>query len=207
MARVTGSKCRLCRREGTKLFLKGERCFSPRCPVERKNAAPPGVHGQKGRRWPSEYGRQLREKQKLKRYYQILETQFRNYYKKAVQSKRGTGSILIQQLERRLDNVVYRLGLTISRTHARQLVNHGHVLVDNKKVSIPSYQLKIDQVISVSSAALDFVLVKKALENKDYKPPAWLLRKAAVGKVARLPEKEDLDFAIDEQLIVEFYSR
>lgn len=207
MARYIDAKCRLCRREGTKLFLKGERCYSPKCPIERKGAVIPGQHGQKRRRRISDYARQLREKQKTKRLYGVLERQFKNYLKKAVKDKETTGEVLLQLLESRLDNVVFRLGLAPSRSVARQLVSHGHVLADGKRVNISSYQVKPGQVVSLASKGLEIDLIKESLAEKDRKIPAWLERKAAVGKMARLPKREEIDVDIDEHLIVEFYSR
>lgn len=198
MARYLDAKCRLCRREGRKLFLKGERCYSPRCPIERKGAVPPGQHGQKWRRRLSEYGQQLREKQKAKRIYGVLERQFKRYFEK---------KLPLQLLESRLDNVIYRLGFVPSRSVARQLVRHGHVLVDNKKVDIPSYQVKPGQLISLTPKALKMEVVKKSLAEKERKIPEWLQRKAAIGKMVHLPEKEEIDTDINESLIIEFYSR
>jgi small subunit ribosomal protein S4 len=208
MAKYTQGKCRLCRREGVKLFLKGERCSSPKCPIEKKGAVPPGQHGQKRARRLSGYGLQLREKQKTKRIYGILEKPFRNYFKKAFKVRgEETGKVLLQLLESRLDNVVYRLGFTPSRSVARQLVTHGLVLVEDKKVNIPSYQVKIGQTITLAKDALAIEPVKKALAEKGKKIPLWLQRKAIIGRIARLPEKEEIDSNISDQLIVEFYSR
>ncbi|MFC1727552.1 30S ribosomal protein S4 [Patescibacteria group bacterium] len=207
MARYKDAKCRLCRREGTKLFLKGERCYSPKCPIERKGAVIPGLHGPKRQKRTSEYGRQLREKQKTKRLYGVLERQFRIYYQKAAQDKSSTGNKLFQLLESRLDNVVFRLGLSPSRSMARQLIGHGHVLVEGKKVTIPSYQVKVDQLVTLGPKGLEMSPVKKSLAEKEKKIPDWLARKAVVGKVTRLPEREDIDVDIDEHLIIEFYSR
>jgi small subunit ribosomal protein S4 len=207
MARYTGAKCRLCRREKTKLFLKGERCYSSKCPIERKGALVPGQHGQKKRYRMTDYGRQLREKQKTKRIYGVLEKQFKNYYQKAAKDKETTGEKLLFFLERRLDNIVYRLGFVPSRSVARQLVTHGHVLVDGKKVDIASYQVRPGQVVTLGPKGLKMALVKKSLADKDRKMPAWLKRKAAVGKIVRSPEREEIDSEIDEHLIVEFYSR
>ncbi len=207
MARYTDAKCRLCRREGIKLFLKGTRCFSPKCPIERRGGVPPGQHGQRRRRRSSEYGLQLREKQKAKRLYGVLERQFRRYYNEAAKVKKATGTVLLQLLERRLDNVVYCLGFAQSRGIARQLVNHGHILVDGKKVDIPSYQVKPGQIIGLTPKGLTIGQVKTALAEKDKKMPKWLKRKAAVGKVERLPERKEIETDINEQLIVEFYSR
>lgn len=207
MARYKDAKCRLCRREGVKLFLKGTRCFSSKCPIEKRGGVPPGQHGQRGRRRSSEYGLQLREKQKSKRLYGVLERQFRRYYQEAAKNKEATGAVLLQFLERRLDNVFYRLGFAQSRGIARQLVNHGHVLVDGKKVDIPSYRVKAGQMISVSPKGLTIDLVKTALAEKDRAIPKWLKRKAAVGKVERLPEREEIETDINEKLIIEFYSK
>jgi len=207
MARYLDSKCRLCRREGTKLFLKGERCFSPKCPLEKKGAVAPGQHGLKMRRRLSEYGVQLREKQKAKRTYGVLERQFRRYFKKAFKKRGVTGEALLQLLELRLDNVVYRLGLVPSRSVARQLVHHGHILVDGKKVDIPSYQVKPGQVINLNPKAMKIEVVKKSLAEKKKEIPSWLQKRAAVGKIIRLPTREEIGADIAEQLIVEYYSR
>jgi len=207
MARYPDSKCRLCRREGTKLFLKGERCFSPKCPLEKKGAVAPGQHGLKMRRRLSEYGVQLREKQKAKRTYGVLERQFRRYFKKAFKKRGVTGEALLQLLESRLDNVVYRLGFVPSRSVARQLVRHGHILVDGKKVDIPSYQVKPGQVINLNPKAMKIEVVKKSLAEKKKEIPSWLQKKAAVGKIIRLPTREEIGADIAEQLIVEYYSR
>jgi len=209
MARYLGAKCRLCRAAGTKLFLKGERCYSPKCPLEKKGAVPPGQHGQKkkGRVRLSKYGEQLAEKQKLKRIYGILEKQFRRYFQEALKAREETGKTLLHLLERRLDNVIYRLGFAPSRSVARQLVRHGHILVNNKKVNIPSYQVKPGEIISLTPKALKMEVVSKSLEEKERKIPSWLQRKAAVGKIDRLPERNEINFDINEGLIVEFYSR
>lgn len=206
MGRYLGPKCRLCRREGTKLFLKGERCFSPKCPIEKKQALPPGQHGVRGRRRLSDYGIQLREKQKLQRLYGIVEKQLKRYFGRALKKKGGTGEVLLQLLETRLDNIVYRLGFVPSRSVARQLISHGHVLVDGKKADIASFNVKPGQTVTVSSEALDFAQVKKSLAEKG-KIPVWLEKKAAVGRLARLPEREEVEAEVDESLIVEFYSR
>jgi len=197
----------LCRREGVKLFLKGERCYSIKCPVEKKGAVPPGQHGLKSGRRLSDYGKQLREKQKAKRLYGVLERQFKRYFYQASKAKKQVGESLLQMLESRLDNIVYRLGLTPSRSVARQLVTHGHVLVDGQKTTIPSYQVKPGQVITLTTKGLKVDQVKEVLKNKDYKVPEWLLRKAAVGKLVRLPERDEIEADINEDLIIEFYSR
>ncbi|MBU1127228.1 MAG: 30S ribosomal protein S4 [Patescibacteria group bacterium] len=207
MARYTGPKCKRCRREGAKLFLKGDRCYSAKCPIERKGAVPPGQHGARSFRKLSEYGQQLREKQKAKRLYGVLEGQFRNYYKKASLSRASTGEVLLRLLESRLDNVVYRMGIAPSRSIARQLVSHGNVLIDGKKTTIASYQIKPGQVISLKNKALEIPAVKKDFSERAKKVPSWLDRKGPVGKVTRLPEKEEMETGINEQLIVEYYSK
>lgn len=201
MARYTGPKHRLCRREGAPI------CGSPKCPVLR-NPNPPGQPAKKRRKKASEYGLQLREKQKAKRTYGVLERQFRRYVREAQKAKGQTGEKLLQLLETRLDNVVYRLGFAPSRPATRQLVTHGHVLVDGKKVNIPSYGIKPNQTITITSESLNTPTVKKTIETTKSEPlPPWLVRKAAVGKVLSLPKREDIATDINEQLIVEFYSR
>jgi len=207
MARPIGPKCRLCRREGGKLFLKGARCYSFKCPLQKKGAVPPGQHGLRSGSRLSEFGRQLREKQKAKRMYGVLERQFRNYFTKASKVKRETGEALLQALESRLDNVVYRLGLAPSRSVARQLVSHGQVLVEGRRVDVPSILVRPGQVISLPTKGLKNNLVKESLKDEDRKIPKWLLRKGPVGKVVRLPKREEIENDIDEDLIVEFYSR
>ncbi len=207
MARILNAKCRLCRREGKKLFLKGKRCYGPKCPLDKKGAVPPGIHGQKKRTRLSEFGMQLREKQKVKRIYGINEKQMKSYFLKSKKTAgKSTGEYLLQLLESRLDNVVFRAGFTPSRSVARQMVTHGHFLVDNRKINIPSYQIKKDQVVSVSSKALDIPIIKSTLEAK-IMPPKWLEKKGAAVKMVRLPEKKEIEADINEQLIVEFYSR
>jgi len=202
MARYTGPKHKLCRAEGIAL------CGSSKCPVARKNAGPPGQHGSKGRRKLSEYGIQLREKQKVKRMYGIFERQFKKYYKMASSKKSATGEALLAILEMRLDNIIYRLNLAKSRQQARQLVSHGHVLVNGKKVTIPSYNVKIGDIISLSAKAANLNFIKKLQEDtKDSKIAIWLEKKATVGKVVAKPSREDLDAEINENLIVEYYSR
>jgi len=214
MARILDVKCKLCRREGRKLFLKGERCYSPKCPIERKGAVPPGAHGQKRIRKLSEYGLQLREKQKVKRTYGLSEKQMKRYF---LQSKRessrdkatgkgGAGEQLLRLLELRLDNVVFRSGLTPSRSVARQIIKHEHLLVDGKKVNIPSYQVKTNQVITLTPKGLEMPVLKTILEEKVV-PPKWLEKKGAAVKVVRMAERNEIDPDINEQLIVEFYSR
>lgn len=207
MARYLEAKCRLCRAEGVKLFLKGDRCYSPKCPIERKGAVPPGQRSRRRKRRPSEYGVQLREKQKLKRIYGVLERQFKRYFKEARKAKEATGKVLLQLLETRLDNVVYRLGFAPSRSVGRKLVNHGHILVEGKRVNIPSYQVKPGEVVNLSLRGLKMAIVAKSLGEKERKIPEWLKRKAGVGKIVRLPQREEIEGEINENLIVEFYSR
>lgn len=208
MGRYLGPKCRRCRREGVKLFLKGTRCFSNQCPIEKKQALPPGQHGVRGRRRRrvSDYGVQLREKQKLKRLYGITERQLRRYFNQALKKKKDTGEVLLQLLETRLDNVIYRLGFVAGRSTARQLISHGHVLVDGKKVDIPSFNVKPGETMTVSTKALSLALVKKSLSEKG-KLPDWLEKKAAVGRLVRPPERIEVEADVNENLIVEFYSR
>lgn len=206
MARLTGAKCKLCRREGEKLFLKGERCYSPKCPIERRGAVPPGQHGQKRTRRLSDYGIQLREKQKAKRTFGVLERPFKRYYQQAARSRKNAGQYLLQLLETRLDNVFFRGGLVDSRSIARQIICHGFCLVNNKKIDIPSYRVKPDQLVSLNTKGLKLEIVKKSLAQKK-QPPAWLKRKAAVVKMERLPKREEMEPNIDEQKILEFYSR
>lgn len=202
MARYTGPKHKLCRAEGIAL------CGSPKCPVVVKNAARPGQHGQKGRRKPSEFAVQLREKQKVKRMYGVFERQFQKYYFLASRKKAATGQALLEILETRLDNVVYRLNLAKSRQQARQLVSHGHVQVNGRKVTIPSYNVKIGDIISLSAKASNFNFIKKLQEEtKEEKLPEWLTKKATVGKIVTSPKREDLTMDINENLIVEYYSR
>lgn len=200
MARYTGPKRRLSRREGLPLFAKDAKA------LERKGALPPGQHGARSRRRISEYGLQLREKQKAKRFYGILEKQFKGIVSKASKVKGATGLSLLQTLETRLDNVVYRLGFSKSRAGARQLVSHGHIKVYDKKVTIPSYKVKIGQTIAISDKLRDNIQIKKSLEEIETLP-GWLDRKATIGKVLRIPNRDEMEQSIDEQLIVEFYSR
>lgn len=209
MARYTESVCRQCRREGTKLFLKGNRCYTEKCAVDKRHTVP-GQHGQARMKKPSEYGMQLREKQKVRRTYGVLESQFKKYYDMAVNMRGVTGDNMLQLLERRLDNVVYRLGFGESRPMARQLVAHGHVTVDGKKVDIASYIVTPGQVISVRDNARQFASIKQLREEGSAKPiPQWLELDAEnlTGKVVMLPKREDIDFSVEEHLIVEFYSR
>ena len=208
MARYTGSVCKLCRREGEKLFLKGERCYSDKCSVSRRNYVP-GQHG-KGRKKISEYGLQLRMKQKARRYYGILEGQFHHYFEMAERKQGVTGENLLRILESRLDNVVYRLGWASSRAEARQLVVHGHFLVNGKKVDIPSYLLRAGEVVAVSAKSKESTKVQAVLETNSGRPvPAWLdlNREALEAKVVNLPAREEIDTPVEEQLIVEFYSK
>ncbi|MBQ5788401.1 MAG: 30S ribosomal protein S4 [Oscillospiraceae bacterium] len=208
MAKYTGPVCRLCRREGQKLFLKGDRCYSKACALERRAYAP-GQHGQ-GRKKVSEYGRQLRTKQYAKRYYGVLEGQFRRYFAKAEKMQGQTGENLITLLESRLDNVAYRLGYGTSRAQARQLVTQGHVYVDGKKVNIPSYLVKVGQTVCVKEASRSLDLFKAIAEATASRPvPKWLeANKAAMeAKVVAMPTREDADLPIEETLIVELYSK
>lgn len=208
MARYTGPVCRLCRREGGKLYLKGDKCYSDKCPVSRRAYAP-GQHGQ-GRKKVSEYGIQLREKQKTRRIYGILEKQFRLYFDKAERQKGIAGENLLVLLERRLDNVVYRLGFAASRTQARQLVRHGHFTVNGHRVDIPSYLVKADDVVKIAEGSKESPVIKDAIEGIGQKTvPAWLEVSAQEqsGKVLRFPSREEIDAPIQEHLIVELYSR
>lgn len=202
MARYTGPKHKLCRAEGVAI------CGLPTCPVIKRNAGPPGEHGQKGRRKMSEYGVQLREKQKVKRMYGVFERQFKKYFNMASKKQASTSEVLLQILETRLDNVVYRLGLTKTRQQARQLVSHGHIQVNGKKVTIPSYNAKIGDVITLSPKAANFQFVKSLAElKKEEKMPLWLSKKAIVGRVESIPKRDEIEGQIDEKLIVEYYSR
>ncbi len=206
MARYIDANCRLCRREGQKLFLKGERCYSTKCAMEKRNYAP-GQHGQ-SRKKVSEYGTQLREKQKTKRFYGLQETQFRNLFDKAVKKKGITGENLLILLETRLDNVVFRLGFGSSRKEARQLVTHGHFLVNGKKVDIPSYTCDAGDVIKVkekSTASPKF----KEIKEMTISVPSWMTvdTEKLEGKVIALPTRDEIDTAVSEYLIVELYSK
>ncbi len=208
MARYTGSVCRLCRREGTKLFLKGDRCYSEKCSVTKRHT-PPGMHGQ-SRRKQSEYGIQLREKQKCRRAYGVLESQFRKYFDMATNMRGVTGENMLCLLERRLDNVVYRLGLGESRPMARQIVMHGHIRVNGKKVDIPSYLVKPGDVITVKEHSRDMENLKALKEQGTSKlVPKWLEMDAEnlTGRVIAQPQRDDIDLTIEEHLIVEYYSR
>ena len=208
MARYTDEQCRICRREGQKLFLKGSRCYSDNCSISRRNYAP-GQHGQK-RAKLSEYGTQLREKQKTKSYYGVGEKQFRGYFQMASNKKGVTGDNLLQILESRLDNVVYRLGFGASRAQARQLVNHGQFEVNGKKVDIPSYLVKAGDVITVRENKKENATIKANVEANAARPvPAWLElnNETLSGKVVRLASREDVDIPVEEHLIVELYSK
>lgn len=208
MARYTDAVCRLCRREGQKLFLKGDRCYTDKCGVTRRAYAP-GQHGQ-GRTRASEYGSQLREKQKVKRYYGILEKQFEGYFEMASKRQGKTGENLLSILESRLDNVVYRLGFAMSRAEARQLVRHGHFTVDGKKVNIPSFLVKPGMVIALKEGSRSLEKFKANVEaNMFRQPPKWLDYDAntVTAKVAAAPARDDIDLPVEEQLIVELYSK
>jgi small subunit ribosomal protein S4 len=211
MARYTGPVCRLCRREGEKLYLKGERCFSPKCAIERRNV-PPGQHGQgrSFRRKQSDYALQLREKQKARRIYGVLERQFRRYYQDAARRTGVTGAALLQFLETRLDNVVYRMGLASSRKQARQLVLHGHITVNGKKVTVPSFLVKPGDDIAVGEGSRRrtyFADLSKELQGQ--RAPEWLAvePRELSARVEQLPSREQIDTPLKEQLIVEYYSR
>ena len=198
MARYTGPVCRLCRREGMKLFLKGAKCFSEKCPVEKRNFAP-GQHGKDRKAKVVGYGLQLREKQKAKRIYFTLEKQFRNYFEKASAKKGVTGEALLQQLERRLDNVVYRMGFASSRRQARQLVRHGHVAVNGRKVNIPSFQVSLGNEVAVRERSRELVVIQSAKEFTSHQPsPNWLDvdRDGLKGRVTALPKREDINLPI-----------
>ncbi|MCL4397799.1 30S ribosomal protein S4 [Patescibacteria group bacterium] len=202
MARYTGPKHRLARREGANILDKASGSLG------RRLSVPPGVHGPKGGRSKhSEYYLQLREKQKAKRVYGLLEKQFRRYYEAAAKVPGKTGEALLQNLERRLDNSVYRLGLVPSRAMGRQLVSHGHVLINGKKVNIPSYSLKLNEVVTLSPKALEMPAVKKMLEVAEPKIPDYFEREAAAGRLVKIPGRDDIPTEVDEQLIIEFYSR
>jgi small subunit ribosomal protein S4 len=208
LARYTESVCRLCRRENLKLFLKGERCYSDKCAIERRNY-PPGQHGQ-GRPKFSEYSIQLREKQKVKRMYGLLEKQFRRTFTEAARIKGITGETLLVLLERRLDNVTYRLGFAGSRAEARTLVRHGHILVNGKKLNIPSYTVRVGDQISVKESSRQMARVLSAMEGSQRRGvPDWaeVDREACAGKIKLLPSRSDITMPINEKLIVELYSK
>ena len=206
MARMLGPKCKQCRRENMKLFLKGERCLTEKCAIERRSY-PPGEHG-RGRIKQSEYLLQLREKQKARRYYGLLETQFRNYYAKATRQGGVTGDNLLRMLETRLDNVIYRLGFAASRSQARQLVRHGHFSVNGRRVNIPSYQVKPDDVMTLKAGSTAAQIVRDATDLTAAVAP-WLQadHEGLTGKVLKWPERDEIDTPVQEQLIVELYSK
>jgi small subunit ribosomal protein S4 len=199
MARYTGPKDRLSRREGFDLFSKGAKLT--------RLTVPPGVHGPRGTRRASQFSKQLREKQKVKRLYGVLEKQFRKYVEIALKSKGNTGEVLLSYLERRLDNVIFRLGFSATRPAARQLISHKHVLVNGKEINIPSYIVRPGETITLTSVGMGVPSVKRLLDEEDFQPPAWLKRKAAAGKIVRIPKKDDIVEPISGQDIVEFYSR
>jgi small subunit ribosomal protein S4 len=215
MARYTGPVCRLCRRERTKLFLKGERCYSLKCPVSEavtdrhSRAYPPGEHGRDRMRQGSEYLSQLREKQKARRIYGVLEKQFRNLYEEANRQPGITGENLLRMLELRLDNVTFRAGWGASRSQARQLVRHGHILVNGKRVTIPSYRVRVEDVVSLTAKSREMYIVRRNLDTLDRQLPLWL--DSGEGRtqvrVASLPERQQIDESVRESLIVELYSK
>jgi small subunit ribosomal protein S4 len=209
MARYNGPVCRLCRREGMKLFLKGERCYTDKCGIEKRNL-PPGQHGKSRKAKLVGYGVQLREKQKVKRIYGVLENQFRRYFESAARHRGVTGVMLLQALETRLDNVVYRLGFATSRPQARQLVRHGHFLINGKKVDIPSYAVKMGDEVRVREASAKSAVVAHAIDEvKGRGVPEWLQVDAAntLGRVLSIPTREQINLPVQEQLIVELYSK
>lgn len=210
MARYRDAVCRLCRREGGKLFLKGDRCFKPSCAIEKRGTNPPGQHGAARRKMLAGYGQQLREKQKVKRIYFILEKQFRNYFEKALRQKGVTGENLLFMLERRLDNVVYRSGFATSRRQARQIVNHGHIFVNDRKVNIPSFQVKVGDIVTVKEKSTKNVHIDGAWSTAAGRGrPVWIAPQGndLSVSIAALPTRQDVDGNINEQLIVELYSK
>lgn len=211
MAKYCGADCRICRREGCKLFLKGERCTSGKCPFDKNNGATiPGQHGANLKRRPrlSGYGLQLREKQKVKKAYGLLEKQFKKYYIEAERQKGVTGEIMLSLIERRLDNVVYRMGIGVSRAESRQIVNHGHITVNGKNVNIPSYLVKKGDVVAIKENSKEREMFKQ-LKGAKIVTPKWVEfdTENLVGKVIELPQRDDIDMAIQEHLIIELYSR
>ena len=210
MARYTGPVCRLCRREGMKLFLKGERCHTEKCAIEKRNFAP-GQHGKDKKSKVVGYGVQLREKQKARRYYQVLEGQFRNLYEKAVKQKGITGELMLAALEKRLDNVSYRMGIATSRAQGRQLVRHGHIAVNGKKVNIPSYTVKPGDVVEIREGSKNNTSILAARDATAHTPsPSWLEvdRDALKARILQQPKREELvQIQLNEQLIVELYSK
>ncbi|HEY6333366.1 MAG TPA: 30S ribosomal protein S4 [Blastocatellia bacterium] len=212
MARYRGPVCRLCRREGMKLFLKGERCYKPSCPIEKRGTQPPGQHGRNVRRAKLiGYGEQLREKQKVKRIYGILERQFRLYFERAARMKGVTGDNLLALIERRLDNTVYRLGYATSRAQARQLVRHGHIAVNGRKVNIPSFQVRVGDQVGVNEGSRSNVHIQSAFQTASGRGrPGWLeitSQDLMSGRVVALPRRDEITQNINEQLIVELYSK
>ncbi len=209
MARYTGSVCKLCRRERQKLFLKGQKCFTEKCPIENERNFPPGQHGNSRRAKISEYGVQLREKQKIKRIYGLLETQFRNDFEKASRQKGRTGENLVKLLERRLDNVVYRLGFASSRKAARQLVRHRHIIVNDVLVDIPSYQVAPGDVIKIKDKSKKLDLIHNSLKRTKDNQYSWLsVDKATLsGTFLQVPERSEIPLNANEQLVVELYSK
>lgn len=208
MARYTGPQCRLCRRETEKLFLKGDRCFTEKCAVERRQY-PPGQHGQR-RGKLSDYGVQLREKQKVRNSYGVLEKQFRKYFEKAESKKGVTGEVLLQLLETRMDNVVYRMGFAPNRNSARQLVRHGHFLVNGKEVSIPSYHVRAGDMVEVRQPSRELDMIKDSIARAEQRGlPSWVEMdfQSFKGKVLQVPTREDIQLTAQEQLIVELYSK
>jgi len=199
-------KCKLCRASGEKLVLKADRCTT-KCPIDKKGAIPPGQHGIKRRRKISDYGIRLKEKQKLKKIFYLTEKQMKSYFSDAKKIQGATGETMLQGIETRLDNLVFRLGFAPSRRLSKQLIGHKHIMIDGKVVNIPSYHVKPGQIINLSDKAVKIPLIKKTLENKEFKIPSWLERKAAVGKLVCVPKRADMDLNINEQLIVEHYSK
>ena len=209
MARYRDAVCRLCRRDGVKLFLKGAKCFTDKCAIEKRNFAP-GQHGKARKPKIVGYGLQLREKQKAKRIYFVLEGQFRNYFEKASRAPGVTGELLLQQLERRLDNVVYRAGFAQSRRQARQLLRHGHISVNGRRVNIPSFLVEVGQEVTVRESASKLAMIELALDFASHQHgPSWLEvdRAALKVRVLSLPKREDVQIPVNEQLIVELYSK
>lgn len=203
---LDNKKCRLCRRERAKLFLKGERCFT-KCPLEKKGAVPPGVHGLRSSVRLSDYGNQLRGKQRIKRFYGVSERQLKNYYLRAIKMGGDVNQNLISLLEARLDNVVYRVGLAPSRRTARQLVSHGHLKVNGQKVTVPSYLTKAKDRLELSAKAGGLNHIKNWLDKKDVEVPSWLERKGLVAQIKSSPEREDWPSDLNPNLVVEYYSR
>jgi small subunit ribosomal protein S4 len=209
MARYTGARCRLCRREGIRLYLKGERCYTEKCAIERRGYVP-GEHGKDRRQKETPYGMQLREKQKARRIYGILERQFRNYFKKAERKKGVTGEILLQMLETRLDNIVYRLGIAPSRQAARMLVRHGHIIVNGRSVGIPSYAIRLGDTIAVREKSRGKEYIKQTVENRrrtEMQPWLDFDEKKMEGRLNQVPARDAIPVPIQEQLIVELYSK